>query len=79
MTPEQFIALWKNNPLTERAGAQAHFDDLCDCQGNAGVSSLAPFAWRIPPQYSRMAVSMCQVRRISSTSKSRVSPGGNGG
>ncbi len=30
MTPEQFITLWKNNPLTERAGAQAHFDDLCD-------------------------------------------------
>lgn len=22
MTPEQFIAIWKNNPLTERAGAQ---------------------------------------------------------
>jgi hypothetical protein len=21
MTPEQFIALWKDNPLTERAGA----------------------------------------------------------
>ncbi len=30
MTPEQFIATWKNNPLTERAGAQAHFDDLCE-------------------------------------------------
>jgi len=35
MTPEQFIALWKNNPLTERAGAQAHFDDLCDLLGVA--------------------------------------------
>lgn len=33
MTPEQFIATWKNNPLTERAGAQAHFDDLCDLLG----------------------------------------------
>jgi type II restriction/modification system DNA methylase subunit YeeA len=33
MTPEQFIARWKNNPLTERAGAQAHFDDLCDLLG----------------------------------------------
>lgn len=32
MTPEQFITTWKNNPLTERAGAQAHFDDLCDLQ-----------------------------------------------
>ena len=30
MTPEAFIALWKDNELTERAGAQAHFDDLCD-------------------------------------------------
>jgi hypothetical protein len=35
MTPEQFIALWKNNPLTERAGAQAWFDDLCDLLGVA--------------------------------------------
>ena len=35
MTPEQFIATWKNNPLTERAGAQAHFDDLCDLLGVA--------------------------------------------
>lgn len=30
MTPQQFIATWKNNPLTERAGAQPHFDDLCE-------------------------------------------------
>ena len=30
MTPEEFIARWKDNTLTERAGAQAHFDDLCD-------------------------------------------------
>ncbi|WP_415034046.1 class I SAM-dependent DNA methyltransferase [Azonexus sp.] len=35
MTPEHFIATWKNNPLTERAGAQAHFDDLCDLLGLA--------------------------------------------
>ena len=33
MTPEQFIARWKDNPLSERAGAQAHFDDLCDLLG----------------------------------------------
>ena len=33
MTPEKFIALWKNNKLTERGGAQAHFDDLCDLLG----------------------------------------------
>lgn len=33
MTPEQFIALWQNNKLTERGGAQAHFDDLCELLG----------------------------------------------
>ena len=33
MTPEAFIARWKDNALTERAGAQAHFDDLCDLLG----------------------------------------------
>jgi hypothetical protein len=33
MTPEQFISLWKDNTLTERGGAQAHFDDLCDLLG----------------------------------------------
>ncbi len=33
MTPEHFIALWRDNRLTERAGAQAHFDDLCDLLG----------------------------------------------
>lgn len=25
MTPEQFIALWKDNKLGERGGAQGHF------------------------------------------------------
>lgn len=33
MTPEQFITIWKDNKLTERGGAQAHFDDLCDLLG----------------------------------------------
>ncbi|MDP2809984.1 MAG: class I SAM-dependent DNA methyltransferase [Rhodocyclaceae bacterium] len=33
MTPDRFIALWQNNPLTERAGAQGHFDDLCELLG----------------------------------------------
>ena len=33
MTPAEFIAHWQNNPLTERAGAQQHFDDLCDLLG----------------------------------------------
>ena len=29
MTPAQFIAKWRGNPLSERAGAQAFFLDLC--------------------------------------------------
>lgn len=33
MTPAKFIALWQSNKLTERAGAQAHFGDLCDLLG----------------------------------------------
>jgi len=33
MTSEEFIALWKDNKLTERGGAQAHFDDRCDLIG----------------------------------------------
>ncbi|MDP2134286.1 MAG: hypothetical protein Q8J99_11805 [Sulfuritalea sp.] len=35
MTPAQFIALWQNNSLSERAGAQGHFDDLCELLGVA--------------------------------------------
>jgi len=30
MTPQAFIARWKNNPLLERAGAQPYFDDICE-------------------------------------------------
>jgi hypothetical protein len=33
MTPETFIARWQNNTLTERAGAQAWFIELCDMLG----------------------------------------------
>ena len=33
MTPDQFITIWQSNKLTERAGAQPHFDDLCDLIG----------------------------------------------
>ncbi|MEJ5128873.1 DNA methyltransferase [Comamonas sp. MYb21] len=33
MTPIQFVARWQNNKLNERAGAQGHFDDLCDLLG----------------------------------------------
>lgn len=33
MTPAQFISVWQSNKLTERAGAQPHFDDLCELLG----------------------------------------------
>lgn len=33
MTPAEFIAKWKNNPLSERAGSQAFFLDLCTLLG----------------------------------------------
>ena len=33
MTPEEFIAKWKNNPLNEGQGAQSWFLDLCDLLG----------------------------------------------
>ncbi|MEG0044646.1 MAG: DNA methyltransferase [Comamonas sp.] len=33
VTPDQFITRWQNNKLSERAGAQAHFDDLCELLG----------------------------------------------
>ena len=33
MTPQAFIAKWRHNPLTEKAGAQAHFEDLCALLG----------------------------------------------
>ena len=33
MTPQAFIAHWQHNNITERAGAQQHFNDLCDVLG----------------------------------------------
>lgn len=33
MTPSQFIARWRDNPLSERAGSQAFFLDLCALLG----------------------------------------------
>jgi type II restriction/modification system DNA methylase subunit YeeA len=33
MTPAEFIAKWRENKLSERAGAQPHFIDLCNLLG----------------------------------------------
>ena len=35
MTPEQFITTWKDNSLSEKGGAQPHFEDLCKLLGVA--------------------------------------------
>ncbi len=35
MTPQAFIAKWHGNPLSEKAGAQSFFLDLCDLLGVA--------------------------------------------
>ena len=35
MTPQAFIAKWRGNSLSEKAGAQSHFLDLCDVLGVA--------------------------------------------
>ena len=33
MTPTEFIEKWRHNTLSERAGAQSHFNDLCELLG----------------------------------------------
>ncbi|WP_245459197.1 DNA methyltransferase [Mesorhizobium sp. M1A.F.Ca.IN.022.06.1.1] len=33
MTPEKFIAKWKDSTLKERSASQSHFNDLCDVLG----------------------------------------------
>lgn len=33
MTPDQFIATWSQNSLSEKGGAQPHFEDLCRMLG----------------------------------------------
>ncbi len=49
MTPTEFIARWKNNTATERAGAQAHFIDLCSMLGvdtpNANPHEIDDYAF----------------------------------
>jgi hypothetical protein len=35
MTPQQFIATWQGNSLSEKGGAQPHFEDLCKLLGVA--------------------------------------------
>ncbi len=42
MTPEQFIATWRESTLKERSGAHSHFNQLCDLLGIAQPSMADP-------------------------------------
>ena len=42
MTPQDFIAKWKRANLSERAGAQEHFLDLCDVLGQPTPAAEDP-------------------------------------
>ncbi|MBL8513594.1 MAG: hypothetical protein JNJ55_06350 [Betaproteobacteria bacterium] len=45
MTPAEFIARWKNNTLSERAGAPPHFLDLCELLGVEKSSDLERYCF----------------------------------
>ena len=40
ITPAEFIAIWKNTHLSEKAGAQSHFIDLCHLVGHPTPASV---------------------------------------
>jgi hypothetical protein len=42
MTPQQFIAKWRNSTLKESAAAQEHFIDLCRLVGQQTPAEAAP-------------------------------------
>ena len=42
MTPQQFVAKWRNITVTERAGSQSHFNDLCDLLGHPKPARRGP-------------------------------------
>ena len=45
MTPKEFIARWRGSTLSERAGAQSHFNDLCDLLGVAKPSDASEYTF----------------------------------
>ena len=45
MTPEQFIATWKDNSLSEKGGAQPHFEDLCKLLGVAPPRAYGEYCY----------------------------------
>lgn len=42
MTPHEFAAKWQKAQLTERAGYQQHFLDLCDLLGQPHPATVDP-------------------------------------
>ncbi len=42
ITPQQFVATWRNTPLTERAASQSHFLDLCRLLGQPTPAEADP-------------------------------------
>ena len=42
MTPQYFIEKWKRAQLSERAGAQSHFNDLCELLGQPKPTDADP-------------------------------------
>ena len=53
MTPEAFIAKWKAVTVSERAGAQSHFNDLCELDlihKKLATAVFAAYGW--PPDLS---------------------------
>jgi hypothetical protein len=43
MTPQQFVAKWKQANLSERSACQQHFLDLCDVLGQLRVFVFRAF------------------------------------
>ena len=42
MTPQEFVAKWRQSELKERSGYQEHFIDLCRLLGHATPAELDP-------------------------------------
>ena len=63
MTPAEFIHKWKDNKLSERAGAQAHFLDLCELLGIEKPSDPEHycFAWEYKAPHANLDIALKQL------------------
>jgi hypothetical protein len=68
MTPAEFVSKWKDNDLSERAGAQAFFLDLCDLldveQPNDPDNSASSAERHAPAAVGRITIRLCQMPRF---------------